>query len=60
VASRGIRAPSTPDRLFKVVLVGNSSVGKTCFLRRFCDDSFHPGTCATVGTGIFLWLFILR
>ncbi|RVE72276.1 hypothetical protein OJAV_G00060170 [Oryzias javanicus] len=42
-------APSTPDRLFKVVLVGNSSVGKTCFLRRFCDDSFHPGTCATVG-----------
>uniref|UniRef100_A0A8C7YWK0 Calcium release activated channel regulator 2A n=1 Tax=Oryzias sinensis TaxID=183150 RepID=A0A8C7YWK0_9TELE len=42
-------APSAPDRLFKVVLVGNSSVGKTCFLRRFCDDCFHPGTCATVG-----------
>ncbi|TRY53884.1 hypothetical protein DNTS_035631 [Danionella cerebrum] len=38
-----------PDRLFKVVLVGNSSVGKTSLLRRFCDDCFHPGTCATVG-----------
>ncbi|XP_036963611.1 ras and EF-hand domain-containing protein homolog isoform X1 [Acanthopagrus latus] len=41
--------PSPPDRLFKIVLVGNSSVGKTCLLRRFCDDSFHPGTSATVG-----------
>uniref|UniRef100_A0A674PGY7 Calcium release activated channel regulator 2A n=1 Tax=Takifugu rubripes TaxID=31033 RepID=A0A674PGY7_TAKRU len=42
-------APSLPDRLFKVVMVGNSSVGKTSLLRRFCDDSFHPGTSATVG-----------
>ncbi|XP_007553291.1 ras and EF-hand domain-containing protein homolog [Poecilia latipinna] len=41
--------PSAPDRLFKVVLVGNSSVGKTSILQRFCDDRFHPGTCATVG-----------
>ncbi|XP_057204523.1 EF-hand calcium-binding domain-containing protein 4B isoform X1 [Triplophysa rosa] len=40
---------SGPDRLFKIVLVGNSSVGKTSLLRRFCDDCFHPGTCATVG-----------
>ncbi|XP_041650693.1 EF-hand calcium-binding domain-containing protein 4B isoform X2 [Cheilinus undulatus] len=40
---------SPPDRLFKIVLVGNSSVGKTSLLRRFCDDSFHPGTSATVG-----------
>uniref|UniRef100_A0A672ZUB8 Ras and EF-hand domain-containing protein homolog n=1 Tax=Sphaeramia orbicularis TaxID=375764 RepID=A0A672ZUB8_9TELE len=40
---------SPPDRLFKIILVGNSSVGKTSLLRRFCDNSFHPGTCATVG-----------
>ncbi|XP_033888165.3 EF-hand calcium-binding domain-containing protein 4B-like [Acipenser ruthenus] len=40
---------TTPDRLFKVVLVGNSSVGKTSLLRRFCDDCFYPGTSATVG-----------
>ncbi|XP_035982619.1 ras and EF-hand domain-containing protein homolog [Fundulus heteroclitus] len=41
--------PSAPDRLFKIVLVGNSSVGKTSLLQRFCDGRFHPGTCATVG-----------
>ncbi|XP_068459009.1 EF-hand calcium-binding domain-containing protein 4B isoform X1 [Clinocottus analis] len=41
--------PSPPDRLFKIVLVGNSSVGKTSLLRRFCDGCFHPGTSATVG-----------
>uniref|UniRef100_A0A672G7V7 Ras and EF-hand domain-containing protein homolog n=1 Tax=Salarias fasciatus TaxID=181472 RepID=A0A672G7V7_SALFA len=42
-------SPPAPDRLFKIVLVGNSSVGKTSLLRRFCDDSFHSGTSATVG-----------
>ncbi|KAL2102166.1 hypothetical protein ACEWY4_001334 [Coilia grayii] len=38
-----------PDRLFKVILVGNSSVGKTALLRRFCEDRFHRATSATVG-----------
>ncbi|XP_044041491.1 EF-hand calcium-binding domain-containing protein 4B isoform X3 [Siniperca chuatsi] len=38
-----------PDRLFKVVLVGNSSVGKTSLLRSFCEGRFHPSTTATVG-----------
>ncbi|XP_053411596.1 EF-hand calcium-binding domain-containing protein 4B [Nycticebus coucang] len=42
-------APSTPDRLFKIVFVGNSAVGKTSFLRRFCEDRFSPGMVATVG-----------
>nr|XP_058936678.1 EF-hand calcium-binding domain-containing protein 4B isoform X2 [Kogia breviceps] len=40
---------STPDRIFKIVLVGNSSVGKTSFLSRFCDGRFSPGAAATVG-----------
>ncbi|KAK2489438.1 hypothetical protein MC885_012782 [Smutsia gigantea] len=41
--------PLTPDRLFKVVFVGDSAVGKTSFLRRFCEDRFSPGMTATVG-----------
>ena len=38
-----------PDRLFKVILVGNSSVGKTALLRRFCEGRFQRATSATVG-----------
>uniref|UniRef100_A0A8C6SI53 Calcium release activated channel regulator 2A n=1 Tax=Neogobius melanostomus TaxID=47308 RepID=A0A8C6SI53_9GOBI len=38
-----------PDRLFKIIMVGNSSVGKTSLLKRFCDDCFYPGTSTTVG-----------
>ncbi|NXN77625.1 RAB44 protein, partial [Bombycilla garrulus] len=40
---------SVPERLFKIIFVGNSSVGKTSFLRRFCEGRFFPGTPATVG-----------
>ncbi|XP_075347883.1 EF-hand calcium-binding domain-containing protein 4B [Mycteria americana] len=43
------RINSVPDRLFKIIFVGNSSVGKTSFLRRFCEGRFFPGTAATVG-----------
>ncbi|XP_067247054.1 EF-hand calcium-binding domain-containing protein 4B [Chanodichthys erythropterus] len=42
-------AAASPQRLFKVILVGNSSVGKTALLRRFCDGQFHSATSATVG-----------
>ncbi|XP_039725051.1 EF-hand calcium-binding domain-containing protein 4B isoform X1 [Pteropus medius] len=47
--SKEEESPSTPDRLFKIVFVGNSAVGKTSFLRRFCEDQFSPGLTATVG-----------
>ncbi|KAJ8002895.1 hypothetical protein DPEC_G00163710 [Dallia pectoralis] len=43
------RAVAPPDCMFKIVLVGDSSVGKTSLLRRFSDDCFHPGSSATVG-----------
>ncbi|XP_036038451.1 EF-hand calcium-binding domain-containing protein 4B [Onychomys torridus] len=43
------RIPPTPDRLFKIVFVGDSAVGKTSFLRRLCEARFSPGMAATVG-----------
>lgn len=59
-----LQEPRTPDRIFKVVFVGDSAVGKTCFLhrfggsyssisdyecRRFCHDRFKPLFNATIG-----------
>ncbi|KAF6725004.1 Ras-related protein Rab-44 [Oryzias melastigma] len=43
------RTVFAPDRLFKVVLVGNSCVGKTSLLRSFCEGRFHPSSTTTVG-----------
>ncbi|KAI6175634.1 Ras domain containing protein [Aphelenchoides bicaudatus] len=36
-------------RLYKVVLVGDSAVGKSCFLHRFCNNRFTPLFNATIG-----------
>ena len=35
--------------IYKVLILGNSSVGKTSFLIRFSDDKFDPETLTTVG-----------
>lgn len=37
------------DHLFKYVIVGNSSVGKSCFLLRFADDQFSENYMTTIG-----------
>lgn len=42
-------ADVTPERIFKVVFVGDSGVGKTCFLHRFCHDRFKASFAATIG-----------
>lgn len=31
------------DYMFKLLIIGNSSVGKTSFLFRYADDSFTSG-----------------
>ncbi len=37
------------DHLFKFVIVGNSSVGKSCLLLRFADDQFNDNYMTTIG-----------
>lgn len=37
------------DHLFKVLLIGDSGVGKTCILCRFSDDSFNSSFISTIG-----------
>lgn len=40
--------------LFKVVLVGNAGVGKTCLVRRFTQGLFPPGQGATIGVDFLI------
>jgi Ras-related protein Rab-1A len=37
------------DYLFKLVIIGNSSVGKSSLLLRFADDSFSDSYLTTIG-----------
>jgi len=37
------------DLLFKLLLIGDSGVGKTCILFRFSDDSFNASFISTIG-----------
>lgn len=37
------------DFIFKVLLLGDSSVGKTCFLLRYSDDTFVENHISTIG-----------
>ncbi|XP_064600341.1 EF-hand calcium-binding domain-containing protein 4B-like isoform X2 [Liolophura sinensis] len=40
---------STPERVFKVVFVGDSGVGKSSFIHRFCNNNFKATFSATIG-----------
>ena len=39
----------TYDFLFKLLLIGDSGVGKTCVLFRFSEDAFNATFISTIG-----------
>ena len=39
----------TYDYLFKLLLIGDSGVGKTCVLFRFSEDAFNTTFITTIG-----------
>uniref|UniRef100_A0A0B7BKP7 EF-hand domain-containing protein n=1 Tax=Arion vulgaris TaxID=1028688 RepID=A0A0B7BKP7_9EUPU len=41
--------PPKPQRIFKVVFVGDSGVGKSSFIHRFCHQEFKPNFSTTIG-----------
>lgn len=47
--SNGEMAKKTYDLLFKLLLIGDSGVGKTCILFRFSDDAFSTTFISTIG-----------
>ncbi|XP_037344008.1 ras-related protein Rab-33B-like [Pungitius pungitius] len=40
---------TAPARIFKIIVIGDSSVGKTCLTYRFCGGSFLNNPEATIG-----------
>ncbi|KAL3124495.1 hypothetical protein niasHT_004068 [Heterodera trifolii] len=63
ISSRGTtfqQNSQIPDRIFKVVFVGDSAVGKTCFLHRFCHNRFKPLFNATIGVDFTVKTLLVR
>ena len=40
------------DHLLKLIIIGDSSVGKTCLLLRFAEDSFPVSHMPTIGKSL--------
>lgn len=38
-----------PEFVYKLLILGDSSVGKTCFLLRYCDNLYNENHIATIG-----------
>ena len=51
MSKQSVELPAKPkyDYLIKVLLVGNSGVGKSCLLSRFCDDEYEITSMITIG-----------
>ena len=40
------------EHTLKVILLGNSSVGKSCIINRYVKDEFSLSTMATISAGV--------
>ncbi|XP_070554001.1 putative Ras-related protein Rab-33 [Ptychodera flava] len=45
----GLETSSKQTRIFKIIVIGDSNVGKTCLTFRFCGGKFPGKTEATIG-----------
>jgi hypothetical protein len=45
----GARGRANYDELIKLLLIGDSGVGKSCLLLRFSDDTFTTSFITTIG-----------
>ena len=45
-----------PERVFKVVLLGDSAVGKSSFIMRLCHNRFQAAFQPTIGVDFQVWI----
>lgn len=53
-------AKKSYDLLYKLLLIGDSNVGKTCILIRFSDDAFSSTYITTIGVDFKIKTVTLR
>ena len=44
-----IMSADNDDYMYKILVVGNTRVGKTAYISRYCGDPFNPAYISTVG-----------
>ena len=49
VSGASVFLPPARSRIFKIIVIGDSNVGKTCLTYRFCAGRFPDRTEATIG-----------
>jgi len=49
--------PAVPEKLFKVIIVGDPTVGKTSFVQRYVQNSYRRDYKGTVGVDFALKIF---
>lgn len=49
--------PDSPHYIFKICLVGQDGVGKTCIAKRLCFNTFDSDTIMTIGINFYTYDF---
>ncbi|CAI8008888.1 Ras-related protein Rab-1A [Geodia barretti] len=52
--AEGSSSQVTYDHIFKIILIGDNGVGKSSFIRRFCEGSYVANMETTVGVDFYL------